>query len=349
MLGVMTGDEPEVCAECGFDAAAWTVADAATLLDALGLWWRLATADIAPAQLNLRPQPGVWSALEYGLHTSLVLAVLREGLARILADDGCTLPSPPDLPAADDGPGLRLAPPDVLHDLRREGEALAAVARAAAPDAWNHVGVLADRTLPAGAVLRHAVHDATHHQLDVGRGLAAIDAGTPRGSGVVHQVNVSDGGVPKRPVPSAAVGPRGLAGDAQADRAHHGRPFQALCLWSVEVIDELAAQGHPIGPGRAGENLTIGGLPWAALRPGARLTVGTALAEVSFPATPCAKQAGWFSDRDFRRIDDERNPGWVRWYAWVREPGVVHAGDPVVLQPSAGAGGLRASGPRPGR
>ena len=329
----MNGVEPEVCLECGFDARAWAVADAASLLDALGLWWELATDDVAADQLNARPQPNVWSALEYGLHSALVLAVLREGLERILANDGCSLPEPPELPAAGDGSGLCLERAEAIRGLEREGAALAAVARDAASEAWNHVGQCPGQPVHARAALLHAVHDATHHQLDVGRGFAAIGAGTPQASGVVRQINVSDGGVPKHSIARAVIDHRGVAGDSQADRTHHGRPFQALCLWSVEVIDELAAAGHPIEPGRAGENLTVSGLPWAALRPGTRLRVGDALAEVSFPATPCAKQAGWFTDRDFRRIDYQRNPQWVRWYAWVREPGVVRVGDAVTLQP----------------
>ena len=108
---------------------------------------------------------------------------------------------------------------------------------------------------------------------------------------------------------------RGLVGDRQTNRKHHGRQFQALCLWSAEVIDELAGLGHPIGPGSAGENLTITGLDWAALRPGTRLRIGSTLAEISFVAVPCAKQTRWFSDGDFNHISHERNPQWVRWYA----------------------------------
>jgi len=38
---------PETCAECGFDSRAWKVRDAASLLGALGMWWRLATDGIA--------------------------------------------------------------------------------------------------------------------------------------------------------------------------------------------------------------------------------------------------------------------------------------------------------------
>lgn len=331
----MDGLTIETCRECGFDARDWQVRDAVTLLAALGFWWRLATDGIDAGDLHLRPAPGVWSAVEYAAHSAIVTAVLREGIGRILLEDGVALASAPHMQdaAADDEPAATLNVPSLMEDLEREGKALAALAKKAEPDAWSHVGRMPDESVQALAAVLHAVHDATHHQMDVGRGLAAIGAGTPPGSGRVARVNASDGGVPKRAVDGGRIDWHGLAGDRQADRFHHGRPFQALCLWSTEVIDELAAAGHPIGPGGAGENLTLSGLDWSALRPGARLRLGTALAEISFPAVPCAKQTRWFSDGDFGRIAHERNPQWVRWYAWVREPGDVHAGDTADLQP----------------
>lgn len=147
------------------------------------------------------------------------------------------------------------------------------------------------------------------------------------------QINVSDGGIPKRPVDEAEVGDRGLVGDRQATRQHHGRPLQALCLWSQEVIDALRAEGHPIEAGAAGENLTLAGIDWASLRPGTQVLLGDVLAEVSAWATPCQKNAQWFASGDFRRMDHDRHPGWSRAYAWVREPGTVRAGDPVVVEP----------------
>jgi MOSC domain-containing protein YiiM len=326
---------PETCAECGFDSRAWKVRDAASLLGALGMWWRLATDGITGVDLNTRPSPGVWSALEYGVHSALVVAVLREAIGRILSADGVALPSAPPASdaAADDSP-IELDRNQIVGDIDREGRALAGLTGGAKPEVWAHVGHPPGETVRADALLVHAVHDATHHQMDVGRGLAAIGAGTPAHAGRVDRINASDGGVPKREIASGAIHFDGLAGDRQAERAHHGRPFQALCLWSAEVIGELAAQGHPIGPGCAGENLTIAGLDWSALRPGSRLKVGTALVEVSLPATPCVKQARWFADRDFARIAYERNPQWVRWYAWVRAPGEVRPDDAAIVQPT---------------
>ncbi len=331
----MDGLTTETCEECGFDAGAWRVRDAVTILDAAGFWWQLATDGVAAADLAARPAPGVWSALEYGVHTASVTAVLRAGIERVLASDGVQLPAPPVVAdaAPDDVPAV-LDPTEILDAVAREGRALAALARSADEAAWAHRGSAAGVPVEAHALLVHAVHDVTHHQMDVGRGLAALGVGTPTHEGRVAQVSASGGGVPKLAIDRASIGHRGVEGDRQHDTKHHGRPFQALCLWSSEVIAGLVAEGHPIGAGSAGENLTLEGVDWASLRPGARLRIGTALAEISLPAVPCAKQARWFSDGDFSRLAHEVRPAGVRWYAWVREPGEVAQGDAVVVQPS---------------
>jgi MOSC domain-containing protein YiiM len=329
------GQTPETCAECGFDARLWKLRDVVSLLGATGEWWAMAIEGVDREQLNTRPAPGVWSVLEYGVHTSLVLAMLRVGVELIVANDGVVLPPVPEggEAAVDDG-ALDLDPARVVRDIEREAAALAALARDTGRDVRKHLGVMADGSVvQAEAALVHAAHDVSHHLMDVARGLASLDAGAPAQRGTVRRVNASDGGVPKLSIGGADVMYAGLTVDAQANRKHHGRPFQALCLWSSEVIDGLAAEGHPIEPGSAGENVTLEGLDWAALRPGALLRIGTVLAEVSFPATPCAKQTRWFADGDFERIDHERNPHLARWYAWVREPGRIVEGDAVVVRP----------------
>lgn len=149
--------------------------------------------------------------------------------------------------------------------------------------------------------------------------------------GRVHQINVSNGGVPKLPVTEAMVATTGVSGDDQADKVHHGGPDQTVCLFSLEVIERLRTEGHPIYPGAAGENLTLAGIEWDRVRPGARLRAGEALLEVTFPATPCSKNARWFVDGHYNRMNESKHPGWSRMYARVVREGQVRAGDPVEL------------------
>lgn len=151
--------------------------------------------------------------------------------------------------------------------------------------------------------------------------------------GRVHQINVSRGGVPKLPVAAAHFGFRGVEGDRQADTAHHGGPDQTVCVYALEVIEALQEEGHPIHPGAAGENLTVSGLDWGVVRPRTRLRVGPALLEITYPTSPCSKNAGWFIAGRFDRMDDRKHPGWSRMYAKVVEEGRVRTGDPVELIP----------------
>ena len=126
---------------------------------------------------------------------------------------------------------------------------------------------------------------------------------------------------------------KNLSGDAQRNRNHHGAPYQALCLWSGEIIDALAADGHPIAPGRAGENITLRGLDWSDVRPGVRLRVGSVLCEISCYAEPCRHLAQWFTDGRFDRIRHDKGDV-SRVYATVLEPGVVAVDDDAVLEPT---------------
>ncbi len=151
-------------------------------------------------------------------------------------------------------------------------------------------------------------------------------------AGKVHQINISNGGVPKTAVPSAEIVVGGIVGDDQADKKHHGGPDQDLCLYSLEVIEALRAEGHPIEPGFAGENLTLAGVDWSLMAPGRRLQIGPELiAEVTWPAAPCGKNAAWFTGRDYRRMSEDLHPGWSRWYARVLSPGSVTEGDTVTF------------------
>ncbi|HEU0080102.1 MAG TPA: MOSC domain-containing protein [Longimicrobiaceae bacterium] len=148
----------------------------------------------------------------------------------------------------------------------------------------------------------------------------------------VHQLSVSDGGVPKLPVPEAEVTPLGLVGDRQRNRLFHGGPKRAVCLFALEEIERLRAEGHPIAPGTTGENVTVAGLPWERVRPGARLALGDEVVlEVTSYTAPCKNIVPSFRDGDFTRISQKLHPGESRVYARVLRPGLVRTGDPVRL------------------
>ena len=146
--------------------------------------------------------------------------------------------------------------------------------------------------------------------------------------GVVAGLFLSDGGVPKNAVDSVEIGWRGVLGDRQASRQHHGRPWQAICLWSADIVEDLARARHPIRPGSAGENVSIRGLDWSVTRPGARVTLGTAVLALTAYAIPCSKNARWFADGDYDRMSHERSDQ-SRVYARVVQPGRANAGDSV--------------------
>src|SRR5260221_8483791 len=113
----------------------------------------------------------------------------------------------------------------------------------------------------------------------------------------VHSINVSDGGVPKLPRETCAVRVGGLEGDRQRDLENHGGPERAVSLYSLELIEALRAEGHPIAPGTIGENLTLAGVPWSEMGPGAQVDVGEVSLQLTRPAAPCQTNAGSFGRR----------------------------------------------------
>ncbi len=150
-------------------------------------------------------------------------------------------------------------------------------------------------------------------------------------AGRLFSIQISDGGVPKEPVDEARISAAGLAGDRQRDLRYHGGPDRAVSLFSLDRIEALRREGHPIAPGSTGENLTLTGLDWDAVRPGAELRVGPVRLAVTAFAAPCENVAPSFAGGDLTRISQKLHPGWSRVYARVLEGGLVRPGDPVVL------------------
>lgn len=320
----------ETCELCGFDSAEYTRQDLLGTLRALAPMWRTMTEGMPERVLSARPAAGTWSAVEYAAHSRDITEVMGRLVHFTLTNDAPRLDGPPPEPS-DPTPASSMN--DAIIELDQNVARLHSRALGLADSEWGRTLVIGGDELDITWIVGHAVHDGTHHVRDVGRGLATLGAGAPKQKGLVTQVSASNGGVPKRPLRDAVIGRRGLEGDQQAERRHHGRPWQALCLWSSEVIDDLRAEGHSLHPGAAGENVTVSGIDWTTIRPGVRVKVGSALTEISAFAEPCSKNARWFVDGNFRRMHHGLHPGWSRAYAWVLEPGEVAPGDAVVVEP----------------
>lgn len=148
----------------------------------------------------------------------------------------------------------------------------------------------------------------------------------------VVSVNVSPGGVPKLPVPEQWVGRLGLVDDRHNEpEPDHGGPDQAVCLYSIEAIARVGADGHTAFPGAFGENLTLQGIEMDSIAPGDLLTVGDGglVLEVTKRAEPCQTIAHWFVERRIGRINSQRHPADARWYARVITEGPARPGDAV--------------------
>jgi len=177
------------------------------------------------------------------------------------------------------------------------------------------------------------VHGLWHHLIHIASVVSASGAAAPAQEGTVDQISASGGGVPKVATPVAEIDRRGVIGDQQRTRKHHGRPWQALCLWSSDVMAELNDEGHHLEPGAVGENITLSGVDWRQLHAGLIVEIGGMKCQLSAPADPCAQIRRWFHDNDSGHIDHSRHPGRARWYAGVVAPGTISMGDSVRVLP----------------
>ncbi len=150
--------------------------------------------------------------------------------------------------------------------------------------------------------------------------------------GVILQVSLSLGGLPKRPVPEAFLTPLGFKGDSFAHPDIHGGPQKAVLLVTAEGVGELIARGYPLFPGALGENLTTRGLERRDLRVGMRLRAGEAFIELTRLRVPCSSLDVYGPSLKSEIFREEMTPGDAAWglsgfYASVVETGWVRAND----------------------
>lgn len=131
-----------------------------------------------------------------------------------------------------------------------------------------------------------------------------------------------------------AVGPSGLAGDAQGDRKRHGGPDKAVHIYPVAHYTNWARhlpdRADLFTPGTFGENIVLAGPTEADVCIGDMFRLGSALVQLSQARQPCWKLNLRFGLSDMaRRVQTSGRTGW---YARVLAPGTVAAGDRMVLE-----------------
>jgi MOSC domain-containing protein YiiM len=172
----------------------------------------------------------------------------------------------------------------------------------------------------------------------------------------VHQLNIGDGGIPKRPVEQIRVTKEGVVGDSHNDMVVHGGAEKAVCIFSLESYKELEAKGfrvrrdtqnpdfrHRIGsppvPGDLGENITSVGLSYEDVRPGNIFQIGEAQIQIVNPRTPCGTVSEVFGLYIGKEIFDVRvrhgdftSPVWGKsgFYSRVVREGTINKIDEIV-------------------
>jgi MOSC domain-containing protein YiiM len=131
------------------------------------------------------------------------------------------------------------------------------------------------------------------------------------------------------------VGPLGLDGDEQVDKANHGGPHMAVLAYGAGHYprwrEELGIEGF--GHGAFGENLAVDGDDETSVCVGDRFAAGGVVVEVASPRGPCADiSRRWDREDLLRRVTETGRTGW---YLRVIQPGRIAVGDAVtrVAQP----------------
>ncbi|HEY7072021.1 MAG TPA: DinB family protein [Acidimicrobiales bacterium] len=168
----------ERCEECGFDPADLRPADMVVAIRSYGRRYRapltrgLAGEDL-DAIVSTSPGPGVWSALEYASHVTDIFRVF-EGRVR-----GALAGEEPDDPVVDwealvaaASPGLERE--QAADDLAEAAEGLATTLSELQGHEWGFPALTGTgREVKVVELATVAVHEGSHHLLDLGRVLRA--------------------------------------------------------------------------------------------------------------------------------------------------------------------------------
>lgn len=154
------------CDECGLSAGEIGIDEVAIRAElAAGEWVQILTA--SPA-VNVRPENGVWSPLEYGAHVRDVYRLFDARLALMLAEDEPTFDNWDPDEAARAERYADADPDEVADELEAAAEAFAARLQALEPSQLERRGRRSDGAeFSVLSFAQYFLHDVIHHLYDV--------------------------------------------------------------------------------------------------------------------------------------------------------------------------------------
>ena len=167
-----------VCPECGFDFDACTPDNVSETVRGFARRYRapltrgLAGEDL-DALLRVRTTADTWSALEYACHARDALALSNYRIKKVLAEDRPVLETVHRDDVASERDYNGQDPAVVVEELAAAAERLAARLASVPADGWSREGVSQYPGMTVQWLTANAVHEGSHHLLDIGRVLRA--------------------------------------------------------------------------------------------------------------------------------------------------------------------------------
>ncbi len=170
------------CDECGFDYDTGDLQGTVTTLVRQSAECSMALTKAAAGPdshvVRIRPEPEVWSAIEYACHVRDVLEVQRFRIAQCLAEDRPVYAPMDRTGRVKEAKYEDQDPMEVAAALMRFAREFGAAARVLKPQELGKLGlynypVRAPRSL--GWLIRHTAHEIQHHRHDIIKILAVLE------------------------------------------------------------------------------------------------------------------------------------------------------------------------------
>jgi hypothetical protein len=168
--------QSERCPECAFDPNAFGPAELPAAVAGLGRKYQAPLTRFLAGEdesiLLTRPSPGQWSALACACHVRDVLSVFDGRIGRMLTEDAPEFGWWDHEAAVEADAYEKQIPSEVAAAVAANAAALSATLTAVPAEGWDRTGTRRDGELftVVGAA-RFALHEGTHHLLDIGRTL----------------------------------------------------------------------------------------------------------------------------------------------------------------------------------